>query len=93
MSSSSTKSYYISGRVQGVGFRWFVKTVARDLGLAGWVQNLPDGRVRVVAAGPFEDLITLEAQLREGPPAAIVDNVEITEVLPETVDLKAFSIR
>ena len=47
---------WVSGRVQGVGFRWWTRTVADELGLDGWAENLPDGRVEVVAQGPRERL-------------------------------------
>jgi acylphosphatase len=47
---------WVSGRVQGVGFRWWTRNVADELGLDGWAENLPDGRVEVVAEGPRERL-------------------------------------
>jgi acylphosphatase len=65
----------ISGRVQGVGFRWFVRERARALGLAGWVRNLPGGEVEVAASGSDEALRALEALVSEGPPAAHVAKV------------------
>jgi acylphosphatase len=61
-----------AGRVQGVGFRWFVRERAQALGLAGWVRNEPDGTVRVVAEGPPAALDALAAALRAGPPGAVV---------------------
>lgn len=68
--------YFISGQVQGVGFRWFVARHARSLGLAGYARNLPDGRVEVVVSGPEEALPPLEQLLRAGPAHAQVDQVE-----------------
>jgi acylphosphatase len=68
--------YLVSGSVQGVGFRWFVARHARNLGLAGYARNLPDGRVEVVVSGPDEVLPALEQLLRAGPANAQVDNVE-----------------
>lgn len=66
------------GRVQGVGFRWFVRDVADALGLEGWVRNLPDGRtVETVAQGPPERLDELVAAIRRGPPGSHVS--ECTE--------------
>ena len=62
----------MAGRVQGVGFRWFVREQARTLGVSGWVRNEPDGTVRLVAEGAPAALDALEARLREGPPAAVV---------------------
>ena len=67
----------VRGRVQGVGFRWFVHREGRRLGLAGWVANEPDGTVRVVADGPREDLEALLEALHEGPPASIVERVVV----------------
>ncbi|MFQ5704395.1 MAG: acylphosphatase [Gemmatimonadales bacterium] len=66
----------ISGRVQRVGFRWFVMSQAERLGVVGWVANLPDGRVEVVGKGTAENLQLLEAALRRGPRIARVDHVE-----------------
>lgn len=66
------------GRVQGVGFRWFVRDAADALGLEGWVRNLPDGRtVETVAQGPPERLDELAAAIRRGPPGSHV--AECTE--------------
>ncbi|MCB9513750.1 MAG: acylphosphatase [Candidatus Krumholzibacteriia bacterium] len=69
------RSYSITGRVQGVGYRAFARTVARGLGLAGWVSNRPDGSVEVLAEGTPRALANLEARLREGPPGAVVTAV------------------
>lgn len=65
----------VRGRVQGVGFRYFVMREARRLGLDGWISNEADGSVRVVADGPRESLEVLLEALREGPPASIVERV------------------
>lgn len=67
----------VRGRVQGVGFRYFVRHVANGLGLRGYVRNLPDGSVEVVAEGSRPALERLLAVLRQGPPHARVD--EVTE--------------
>ena len=67
----------VTGRVQGVGFRYFVARAARGLGLSGYVRNLPDGTVEVVAAGDCAALETLAALLEKGPPGAIVKSVEL----------------
>jgi acylphosphatase len=66
----------VHGRVQGVGYRWFVRNEARALGLVGRVRNLPDGTVEVAAAGPDEALAALRARLREGPPGARVEALD-----------------
>ena len=68
---------FISGMVQGVGFRYFVLDVANDLGSVGWVRNLRDGRVEVVAEGARPSLEAMLAQFRQGPRAARVDQVEV----------------
>ena len=70
-----TDHFEVSGRVQGVGFRWFVREQARALELAGWVRNLPTGEVELVAAGPAGALDKLERALRAGPPGAHVERV------------------
>ncbi|HJU74858.1 MAG TPA: acylphosphatase [Gemmatimonadaceae bacterium] len=70
-----TEHFEVTGRVQGVGFRWFVREQARALDLAGWVRNLPSGAVELVAAGPPGALDKLERALREGPPGARVERV------------------
>lgn len=82
----------VSGRVQGVGFRYFVMTEAIRLGLTGWVANLPDGRVQAVAEGPREDLEVLLMELGLGPAGALVAHVRHAW-LPPLRDLRAFSLR
>lgn len=62
----------VAGRVQGVGYRAFVLDAAQALSLVGWVRNLPDGRVELVAGGRREALAELERRLRDGPPLAAV---------------------
>jgi len=66
----------ITGMVQGVGYRWFVRERARRLGLKGWVRNLPDGSVEVVASGDPGQLELLKGELRRGPRGAAVDTLE-----------------
>ncbi len=82
----------VRGRVQGVGFRWFVVRRATEQGLVGWVANVPDGSVRLVAEGPPEALERLEAELRLGPTGAIVDAVDAVR-MPGTGQFERFSIR
>jgi acylphosphatase len=67
----------IKGRVQAVGYRAFLQRHARDLGLAGHAENLPDGRVEVLAEGPRDALETLLVHIRNGPTHAHVDDVEV----------------
>ncbi len=67
--------FLIQGRVQGVGFRWFVHREASELQLHGWVRNTEDGDVEVVASGESEDLSELRASLSRGPRGSRVDRV------------------
>jgi acylphosphatase len=71
-----SRRYIVRGRVQGVGFRWFVDYEARQLGLAGWVRNNMDGTVEVLATGSAEQQVALRGKLQRGPRAARVDEVE-----------------
>lgn len=67
--------FLVQGRVQGVGFRWFVHREACELDLRGWVRNTEDGDVEIVAAGEAEDLDELRASLRRGPRGSRVDRL------------------
>ena len=69
----------VEGRVQGVGFRWFVQHEARKRELAGWVRNLPDGRVEIVVAGPPDALDALARAVATGPAGAEVTHVDTRE--------------
>jgi acylphosphatase len=77
------RRWYISGRVQAVGFRYFAQRAASALGLNGYARNLDDGRVEVYASGPAEALSELSARLREGPRWADVRGVEEQEAAME----------
>ncbi len=68
---------YISGRVQGVNFRWSTQQTARSLGVTGWVRNLSDGRVEAVFEGDSAAVNKAIAWCYDGPPAAQVDNLEV----------------
>ena len=74
--------FLVKGRVQGVGFRWFVQREATELELRGWVRNTEDGDVEVVATGDEGDLNELRTSLREGPRGSRVDRV-IEHILTE----------
>jgi acylphosphatase len=76
------RRFVVSGRVTGVGFRYFAQDIARREGLIGVVRNLPDGRVEAIAEGDEESLTRLEAALRRGPSRARVDNVQIDALPP-----------
>ncbi len=73
------RRFFVRGRVQGVGFRWFVEREAHILGIAGWVRNNHDGSVEVHAQGTRDQLSGLHGRLREGPRAARVDVVDVSE--------------
>jgi acylphosphatase len=77
-----TRRFIVRGRVQGVGFRWFVEREAHILGIAGWVRNNTDGGVEVFVQGTGDQLSALRSRLREGPRAARVDAVEESEARP-----------
>src|SRR5437588_4668196 len=85
------RRFLVRGRVQGVGFRWFVEREAHILGIAGWVRNNPDSSVEVLAMGTRDQLSSLRSRLREGPRAARVDDVEEFEAGP-VAGLKSFRI-
>lgn len=81
----------IRGRVQGVGYRYFVVDRARELELAGWAKNLPDGSVEVEAQGPREDLERLADELGQGPSVAHVTGLDV--VFAERPAYHGFEIR
>lgn len=76
------RRFIVRGRVQGVGFRWFVEREAHILGIAGWVRNNHDGSVELLAQGTRDQLAGLHSRLREGPRAARVDSVDVSEATP-----------
>ena len=89
--SIEARRYIVRGRVQGVGFRWFVEREAHMLGIAGWVRNNHDGSVEVLAQGTRDQLAGLHSRLREGPRAARVDGVEVSDA-KATEGLNSFRI-
>jgi acylphosphatase len=82
----------VRGRVQGVGFRYFVLREASRLGLRGWVANEADGSVRCVAEGPKTALEALLAVLREGPSGAVIGSVS-EDWLPAAGRFEGFGVR
>jgi acylphosphatase len=82
----------VRGRVQGVGFRYFVMRQARILGLSGWVANEPDGSVRTVAEGPEHAIDRLQDILGDGPVGAVVEQVNAVR-MPGTGTFEGFTIR
>ena len=89
-----TRRFTVAGRVQGVGFRWFVARHARALGLSGYARNLEDGRVEVVATGDETGLARLEDLLRAGPANAHVTGVECADQANDPhLPTRSFDIR
>lgn len=78
----AARRYVVSGLVQGVGYRYFVWQRAQERGLTGYVRNLPDGRVEVVAEGPGEELDALRGDLLVGPRFARVSAVDMSSIEP-----------
>jgi len=83
---------YISGRVQGVFYRASTYEKARELGLEGWVRNLPDGRVELFCQGPSEQVDRLLEWCKVGPPAARVHAIEATTQKPKE-EYVSFEVR
>lgn len=75
-----TQHFLVSGRVQGVSFRFYTKKKAEEHRIAGWVRNLADGRVEVMGQGASEDISKLTSWLGAGPERAEVTNVEVRVV-------------
>lgn len=92
MSADKRVHLYVSGRVQGVWFRQGTAQQAQALGLTGWVRNLSDGRVEVVAEGEPWRLERLIAYCHDGPPLARVEEVEVVEE-PATGEFRSFEPR
>ena len=94
MTQTTTKRVrlLIGGRVQGVGFRYSTSIEAGSLGLDGWVRNLPDGRVEVVAEGPQAAVESLIEWCRHGPRYAWVRDVEVSREVPRD-EGRGFGVR
>lgn len=82
---------FVTGRVQGVCFRLLTQKQGKLLGLTGWVRNLLDGRVEVMAFGNEQPLLVLQQWLKSGPDLAQVTDLECAHI--ETQDIVGFSIR
>lgn len=85
------RRFVVSGRVTGVGFRYFTQDVARREGLTGVVRNLPDGRVEAIAEGEAESVARFEMAIRRGPARARVEDIEI-DALPVAGRYLGFNI-
>ncbi len=82
----------VSGRVQGVGFRYFTQSIASSLGLTGWVKNLPNGQVEIEVQGDKELLNEFKKRISKGPSLARVDNI-VEKEIPVQGGESTFSIR
>ncbi len=82
---------YVSGVVQGVGFRYYTTRIAKELGIKGFVKNLPDGRVYIYAVGEDNSLEKFISYVRQGPPLAVVRDVEIRNA--EIKEFERFEVR
>jgi acylphosphatase len=90
--SHAAGRYFVSGMVQGVGYRYFVRQVARRLGLTGYVKNLRDGRVEVYAIGSAPALAVLRTELERGPGGAMVSSVTEEDAAVDANFAVGFSI-
>ena len=86
------RRYVITGRVQGVGFRYFAEAAAARAGVHGWVRNLPDGSLEAFVEGEESAVDAVEAALRRGPSSSRIDDVRVSEETP-THRATGFSIR
>ena len=86
-----TRRFLVRGRVQGVGFRYFVERQAARLAVSGWVRNTVDGSVEAVAAGSPEVLGEFEEVLRRGPQLSFVESVSVESA--QDVDIRGFEVR
>ena len=87
-----TVEIYLSGIVQGVGFRYYTKQVAKELSVKGYVKNLADGRVYIIAVGDDAMLDKFVSAIKKGPRLAVVKSVEIREI-QSAEEFKNFEIR
>ncbi|NBC02537.1 MAG: acylphosphatase [Bacteroidetes bacterium] len=88
-----SKHLIISGRVQGVGFRYFTYRNAKELRLKGWVKNLRDGTVETVFTGDAENVYEMVDKLKEGPASARVENIENVDGSADTDNFNDFTIK
>jgi acylphosphatase len=86
------RRFVVSGRVQGVGYRFFADEAARVEGLAGWIWNLPDGRVEALVEGDLEAVERFGRRLARGPGGARVDRIDTVEETPDG-RARSFEIR
>ena len=87
------RRWTLTGRVQGVGFRWFALKEAQAMGIRGWVANTADGAVEVVGLATPETLDLFEATLAKGPPSSRVTRIVTENVPHDSVESKSFTIK
>jgi len=88
----AAKRYYVSGMVQGVGYRYFARGAAMRMGITGYVRNLQDGRVEVYAVGPSTLLMAFRVELERGPRGASVSGLSEEEAVIVVRFTNGFSI-
>jgi acylphosphatase len=88
----NARRYYVSGTVQGVGYRYFAERAAAELGITGYVRNLRDGRVEVYAIGPSDSLASLRDRLERGPIGSSVEKVTEEDATIDPDFQRGFSI-
>ena len=86
------RQIFYEGRVQGVGFRYSVRQIATGFDVAGWVRNLPDGRVELLAAGEAEEVNAFLQGIKDSDLGSFIRNVTVEEA-PATVGLRGFEIQ
>jgi acylphosphatase len=85
------RRFIVRGRVQGVGFRWFIQELAALEGAAGWVKNLPDGGVEALVQAEADAVLRIDRQIRRGPSSARIERVDVMDE-PASDRLHAFVI-
>ena len=75
-STPPVRRLVVQGKVQGVGFRWFVRERARRLGVAGWVRNETDGTVQIMVGGPGSLVSRFIGEVKVGPPNAVIESIQ-----------------
>lgn len=90
--TQSVKRYFVSGMVQGVGYRFFAQRVAEEMGIAGYVRNLRDGRVEVYAIALASVHAAFRAELERGPAGAVVSGIVDEETTLDGHFTHGFSI-
>ena len=90
--SRQAARYFVSGLVQGVGYRFFARQIAEQLRLAGFAKNLSDGRVEIYAFGPAESLAAFREELNRGPEGSMVSSVAEEDAAIDSRFAKIFSI-